>query len=132
MCLKWLAKILPTWYNLVINRMLQLHMYYMYFQEYKFGGTFFRNLFGIFLFLSDYFAHIQSNLDIRNLDIRKICDIRNFCRLPIFYYIASLNIRNFLKKSSTDIRNFLAKFSFFKFFWQNFLFLAKFPNLHGH
>ena len=51
-----------------------------------------------------------------NLNLRKIRDIRNFCCLPIFYYIASPNTRNFWKSQVWIYKNFLAKI----------------PNLPGH
>ncbi len=74
---------------------------------------------------------VQSNLDITNLDLRKICDLRNFLPLTNFSLHSKSQYKKFFEKSSTDIRNFLAKFPFFckiflsifakiSLFWQNF------------
>ncbi len=63
------------------------------------------------------FLKIQSNLDIRNLDIRKIRDIRNFLPLTNFLLHSKSQYKNFFEKVKYRYKKFFGKISYF---WQNF------------
>ncbi len=52
---------------------------------------------------------VQSNLDIRNLNLRIICDIRNFLPLTNFLIHSKSQYKNFLKKVKYRYKKFFGK-----------------------
>ncbi len=63
---------------------------------------------------------VQSNLDITNLDLRKICDLRNFLPLTNFSLHSKSQYKKFFEK---------VKYRYKNFFWQIFpIFLVKKQN----